>query len=481
MALSNKDLIAIFEYMEREKGLDRKSVANIIAESLLIAVKKTVQDAPDIEVSVDYKTGAISIWSNKQVVDRVRKKNEEISLKEVLKSHPEAQVGDFVSVCIPPGDFGRIAAQRARQAIMARLKLAERDVICSEYKDCVGKLVHGSVKRVLYNGGAIIDLGRVEGLLFRKDMSPLDNFQMGDRVCALLIEVRDSLDEGASLVLSRSSPEFVHCLLLQNVFELQSGTVVIERIAREAGLRTKIAVRSQDSSVDPVKSCVGFKGTKIRNVVRELMNERVEVFHFNANKSEFLQNALGSIIIRKLYEEDEMTYIVVDDDSYAAALGKKGSNARLLGVLINEPQGIGLVKWSTHCRRAVAERCELSDGDSTLLDESLSISGVSSLILDNLIDAGLDTYRKVLMARQEDLAHIPGISLELASRILEQTTNKVRNFGKEFEAEGEECPTSRADIKDPEGQSEDEDRGDWPGGSGEAGTSSFGGTDDCSE
>ncbi|RDB31451.1 transcription termination factor NusA [Candidatus Similichlamydia laticola] len=469
MALSNKDLIAIFEYMEREKGLDRKSVANVIAESLLVAAKKTVQDAPDIEVSVDYKTGAVSIWANKQVVEKVGKKNEEISLKDAVKSHPEAQIGDFISVCVPPEDFGRIAAQRARQAIMARLRLAERDVICSEYRDCVGKLVHGSVKRLLHNGGAVVDLGRVEGCLFRKDMSPLDHFQVGDRVCALLLEVRDSADGGASLVLSRSSPEFVHRLLLQNVFEIQSGTVVVERIAREAGLRTKIAVRSLDSSVDPVKVCVGFKGTKIRNVVRELMNERVEIFPFSTNKSEFLQNALGSIIVRRLYEEEGTTYVVVDDASYAAALGKKGSNARLLGALANEPQGVGLVKWSTYCRRAVAERCELSDGGSALLDEPLAISGVSSLILDNLIDAGLDTYRKVLVARQEDLAQIPGISLELASRILEQTTNKVRNFGKEFETEGEECPISRADIRDSEGQSEDEDRGSSSGEAGQAG------------
>ncbi|WP_204592948.1 hypothetical protein, partial [Candidatus Similichlamydia epinepheli] len=323
--------------------------------------------------------------------------------------------------------------------------------------------VHGSVRKVLSNGGVIIDLGHVEGFLFRKDMSPLDNFEVGDRVCSLLLEVRDSLDGGASLVLSRASPQFVHRLLLQNVFELQSGAIVVERIAREAGLRTKIAVRSQDSSIDPVKACVGFKGTKIRNVVRELMNERVEVFPFSSVKSEFLQNALGSIIIRKLYEENGTTYVVVDDESYAAALGKKGSNARLLGVLANEPQGIGLVKWSAYCRRAVVERCELSDGDSALLDNPLDIIGVSSLILDNLVDAGLDTYRKLLMVRQEDLAQIPGISLELASRILEQTTNKVRSFGKEFEAEGEECPTSRADIRGLEGQPEDENRGSSEG------------------
>lgn len=430
----NKDLIAIFDYMERERGIKREFIAEAIEESLLLAARKSVDDIPDIAVKLDPKTGSIEIIAHKQVVEKVAIQQEEISLKEALKIDEEAYIGQILAVYVTPKDFGRIAAQKARQVIAGKLKLAERDVIYAEYRDRVDEIVSGGVKRFARGADLVIDLGKVEALMPMREYPKSETYQVGDRVVALLKEVQDTPTGGAEVILSRSSPEFVRQLMLQEIPEIGEDQVVIEKICRDAGYRTKIIVRSHDTRIDPVGACIGIRGSRIKAIIRELHSEKVDVIAYNPNSVQLLQNLLDPIIIKKIQvdEEDGEIEIVVDDENYAIVLGRKGSNARLCGEILGGH--LIVQKMSVYQKKVLAERRELSMVESPEMDDVARLEGISSLIVDNLGEAGFDTYRKLIAAMPEDIAAVPGISLDLADRILEQTTDKVRNFGKEPQA-----------------------------------------------
>lgn len=430
----NKDLIAIFEYMEREKGIKREIIAEAIEESLLLAARKSVGDIPDVEVKLDPKLGTIEIIAQKEVVVSVVAPQDQISLKEAQKHIPDAFVGQMLSVSVTPRDFGRIAAQKARQVIGSKLKMAERDVIYAEYRDRTNEIVSGSVKRFARGADLIVDLGKVEALMPMREYPKIENYQIGDRVVALLKEVQDTATGGAEVILSRSCAEFVKQLLSAEVPEIGEDQVAIEKICRDAGYRTKIVVRSHDGRIDPVGACIGMRGSRIKAIIRELNNEKIDVIAFNSNSVQLLQNLLDPIIIKKIQvdEENAEVEIVVDDENYAVVLGKRGSNARLCGEVL----GVHLIvqKMSTYQKKVLAERRELTLLESPEIDEPVRLDGINRLIMDNLCEAGFDTYRKLIAAMPEDLAATPGVSLDLADRILEQTTDKVRNFGKEPQA-----------------------------------------------
>ena len=417
----NKDLIAIFEYLEREKGIKREVVIGAIEESLQAAARKSVTGASNVTVTIHPKTGNIDVYCEKEIVDEVEVASQEISLLAAQAIDPEAEIGQFIDVIVTPKDFGRIAAQKARQVITQKLRGAERDVIYEEYRHRTNELVSGTVKRFVRGANLVIDLGKVEAIMPSREYPKTEKYLVGEKVLALLLEVKDTENGGAEVILSRSSPEFVRQLLIQEVPEVNDGIIIIDKIVRDPGYRTKLTVRSTDFKVDPVGSCVGMRGNRVKNIVRELHNEKIDIIPFSADPIELLQNALNPIEIRKinLNEDDKVISIVIDDDAFAAVIGKKGMNARLNSQLIGYQ--LEVQRMTDYNRTMAIQRQELASTDDPTLDQPLTnIEGVNSLIFDQLATEGYNTLRSLLQATPEQLASIPGISIELADKILEQ-------------------------------------------------------------
>jgi transcription termination/antitermination protein NusA len=420
----NKDLLAIFEYLEREKGIKRDVIISAVEESLLAAARKSIKGLLNITVHINSKTADIVVTAQKEVVDKVTIPEEEITLEEARIINPYADIGQWVDIPCTPQDFGRIAAQTARQVISQKLRSAERDVIYEEYRHRVNEIISGTVKRVIRGATLIVDLGKVEGIMPDRFYPKIEKYNVGDRVQALLFEVRDTENGGAEVILSRSHPEFVRQLFLQEVPELQDGTITIEKIVRDAGYRTKLAVKSSESKVDPVGACVGVRGTRVKNIIRELNNEKIDIIPYTDDPIQLLVNALSPIEIRKIeVSEDETTVtIVVDDESYPAVLGKRGMNARLNGELIGGE--LQVQKMSDYQQIAGIQRQQLAAAEDPTLDERLKVEGMSSFIIESLISAGFDTPRKVLMSNPQELAKIPEISIEMATKILDEICKK---------------------------------------------------------
>lgn len=416
----NKDLIAIFEYLEREKGIKRKIVIEAIEDSLLTAARKSIKDVGKISVQIDGKTGEIEVYTQKQIVEEVENPTDEITLEEALDLAPDCEIGQLLEIAITPKDFGRIAAQAARQVIGQKLRYAERDVIYEEYRHRMNEIISGTVKRIIRGKTVIVDLGKVEAIMPDRNYPRTEKYQAGERVQALLLEVRDTDAGGAEVILTRSHPEFVKELFIQEVPELGDKTVVIEKIVREAGFRTKLSVRSFDQKVDPVGTCVGVRGTRIKNVIRELNNEKIDVIPHSDDPIQLLQNAISPIDILRIRESDEKISIIINDEDYPAVIGKKGINARLIGKML----GTELVaqKMSDYKKLVSIQLLELSESNDPVLDQPLAIEGLSRLLSDELESSGLDTLRKVLLVSPDDLTEkVPGLNyLDLADKIIEQ-------------------------------------------------------------
>lgn len=419
----NKDLIAIFEYLEREKGIKREIVISAIEDSLRAAAKKSIQGTQNVNVQIHPKTGEIEVFTQKEIVEEVENPDEQISLEEAHELEPSAEVGQWLEIIITPHDFGRIAAQTARQIITQKLRGAERDVIYEEYRHRVGEIISGTIKRFVRSRTIIVDLGKVEAIMPDRFYPHTEKYQVGEKVQALLQEVRDTENGGAEVVLSRSHPDLVKELFIMEVPELQDGTVSIEKIVREAGYRTKLAVRSFDSKVDPVGTCVGIRGTRIKNVIRELNNEKIDVIPFSEDPVQLLQNAISPIEIQKIKMDTSSISIIVLDEDYPIVIGKKGMNARLIGKLLDCE--LLAQKMSEYQKIVTLQMEELSQKEDPFLDEPLQIEGVSGMMIESLASAGFDTLRKLVSASPQDLTtKVPGFNyFDVADKIIEQMRN----------------------------------------------------------
>ncbi|MBN2479911.1 MAG: transcription termination/antitermination protein NusA [Parachlamydiales bacterium] len=416
----NKDLLAIFEYLEREKGIKRELVIKAIEDSIRAAAKKTVSSKENVDVSIDPKTAEIDVYVTKTIVDVVEDSEEEISIEEAKKLLPNCEVGQRIEIDIPPSEFGRIAAQTARQIISQKLKVAERDVIYEEYRHRIGEIISGTIKKSIRGRTLVVDLGKVEAFLPEKNIPRGEKTHIGERIQALLYEVHDTDIGGAEVILTRAHPEFVAALFTQEVPELADDIVKIEKIVREPGYRTKMAVSSTDPKIDPVGTCVGVRGTRIKNVIREINNEKIDVIPYSSNKITLLENALSPIELQRIIQKEDKIRVIINDEDYPIIIGKKGMNARLLGKLLDTE--IEFQKLSEFEKLTIVQMAELSESDNTKLDEPLKIEGLSSLLVDGLISAGYDTIRKILQAKPDELiTKVPGINyLDLAGKILEQ-------------------------------------------------------------
>ena len=418
----NKDLVAIFEYMEREKGIKREVVMNAIESALTAAAKKSLKDEANVSVQINSRSGSIDVFCEKEIVEEVVHPAREIALATAQSLDPECDIGQFIDVPVTPANFGRIAAATARQIISQKLRGAERDVIHEEYRHRIGEVVSGSVKRFFKGPNLVVDLGKVEAVLPGRNYPKIEKYQVGSKVYALLYEVKELENGGAEVVLTRSHPEFVKQLFIQEVPELEDGTIIIESIVRDAGYRTKLAVRSSDPRVDPVGACVGMRGNRVKNIIRELNNEKIDIIPWAPDSVDLLQNILSPIEVRKIgvNEEENIIAIVVDDADYAAVIGKRGMNARLTGEMLGYE--LEVQRMSEYNKSLEIQRMQLSEVDNPTLDEPLEIEDINKLIVQNLVHAGYDTLRKLLQARTDEISAVPGISIEMAYKILEEAS-----------------------------------------------------------
>ncbi len=421
----NKDLIAIFEYLEREKGIKREVVINAICDSLRAAARKNVKGLGEkISVEIHPKTGEIEVFTQKKIVEKVVDPTEEISIEDAKVLEPECMIGQWLELSIPPQDFGRVAAAAARQIIAQKLKGAERDVIYEEYRHRVGEIISGTIKRFIRGKTIVVDLGKVEGILPEKNYPRMEKYNVGEKLQALLLEVRDTDGGGAEVILTRSHPEFVAALFTQEVPELHDKTVVIEKIARDPGYRTKLAVHSYDPKVDPVGTCVGVRGTRIKNIIRELNNEKIDVVPFSEDPTQLLKNLLSPIEVRKLKMQEHRVWILVADEEYPLVIGKRGMNARLIGQMIGKD--FEVQKLSEYQKLLTVQMAELGEDSDPSFDEKLKIEGVSGLINESLIGAGYDTLRKLMKADPLEVpVKVPGVNYyDLADKIIDQMRKK---------------------------------------------------------
>jgi N utilization substance protein A len=425
----NKDLIAIFEYLEREKGIKRDVVIQAIEDSLKIAAKKSINNVGNVTISIHPKTGDIEVVAEKEIVEKVEYPEEEISLTSARLLDPDCQVGQWIEVVVTPQDFGRIAAQVARQVIAQKLKGAERDVIYEEYRHRVGEIISGTVKRTTKGSTLIVDLGKVEAILPERFFPKTERYNVGDKVTALLYEVRDTENGGAEVVLSRSHPQFVIALLAQEIPEVNDGTIQIKKAVRDPGFRTKLAVQSKDFKLDPVGACVGVRGSRIKNVIRELNNEKIDIIPYSEDPMTLLKNVLSPVEAKSVdYDaEEELIAIVVADEDYPVVLGKKGTNARLIGDLLNVV--FKVYKKSEYEQELSLESQQLVHHNDPTLDAELKIDGINSFVVDSLIASGFDTPRKLLTTAPNEIAKRTNLSSEMIAQILEQLRKQRKSVG----------------------------------------------------
>jgi len=317
----NNDLMAVFDYMERERGIDRETLIQAVEAALLNASKKSVGPHRDMRVEIDRKTCNIRALAKVQVVEKVVNPHEEVSLVRARRVKADAQIGDQIEIEVTPKNFGRIAAQTAKQAILHKIRQAEKDQVFDEYKDRQGEIVTGAVRRFDRND-VVVDLGRAEALMPSRERVPTEEYQIGDRIRAYLLKVDP---QGPEVILSRSHPDFVRKLFELEVAEINDGTVEIKGIAREAGFRSKIAVISHDDKVDPVGACVGMRGIRVKNIVRELSGEKIDIVKWHDDIRTYVTNSLAPAKLSSVsVDEDTHTVsVVVDGDQLSLAIGKK--------------------------------------------------------------------------------------------------------------------------------------------------------------
>ncbi len=337
----SNEILSVLEYMEKEKGIDRADMIEAISAAIAGAAQKGVGAGQDIRVEINPKTGALKAWSSLTVVDSVGDSALEIHVEKARQTNADAQIGETVEQEIDPAYLGRIAAQTARQAIMQRIRQFEKDRIYDDYKDTVGDIVTGIVRR-RERGDLIIDLGKAEAILPPRERVQGEDYAPGESIRCLLLKIEQT-NRGPDIILSRSNINFVRRLFELEVTEIADGTVTLEAMAREAGYRTKIAVNSSDPKVDPVGACVGARGARVKTIVRELGGEKIDIIRYHDDPIQLLEEALKPAVPKniKVIEADRRIHFEVAEDDLSIAIGRRGFNAKLTSRLIGWKLDIG--------------------------------------------------------------------------------------------------------------------------------------------
>ena len=416
----NAEFIASMEYWEREKGLDREILISAVEDAMVSAAKRAVGPARELRCEIDRKDGDIRAFASLIVVERVTDKQSEISLESALRHKPSAQLDEELEVEVTPKNFGRIASQNAKQALMQAIRRAEKALIYSEFKDRVGDIVSGEV-RGFDRSDVLIDLGKFEALLPNRERVPTEEYQRGERIRCLVKAVQGS-DSNSEIILSRKDSNFVLKLFQLEVSEINDGTIEVKAIAREPGFRTKLAVHSRDEKVDPVGACVGLRGQRVKNIVRELNNEKIDIIRWDTNIETYVTNSLAPAQIKRLEVEQDKkrVHILVDPDQLSLAIGRRGQNARLTSILTG---------WQIDIDPEQEIRVGFEEQVAGAVDALAAIPGIEKEQADALVHAGLLTLDALIGVEAGDLADIPGLAEHAEPVLAAARAEKDRRTG----------------------------------------------------
>ena len=414
-ALPRPELLQVADAVARDKSIDRDEVLEAMEQAIQKAGRSKYGHEHDIRAHIDRKTGEIRLARHMEVVETIENEVTQLTLAQARRKKPDVQIGDFIVDPLPPIDFGRIAAQTAKQVIVQKVRDAERQRQYNEFKGRTGEIANGLVKRVEF-GNVVVDMSRAEALLRRDELIPREAFRTGDRVRAYIYDVREE-PRGPQVFLSRTHPQFMAKLFAQEVPEIYDGIIEIKAVARDPGSRAKIAVLSRDSGIDPVGACVGMRGSRVQAVVAELQGEKIDIIQWSADPATFIVNALAPAEVAKvvLDEEGNRIEVVVPDDQLSLAIGRRGQNVRLASQLTG--WDIDILTEAEESER----RTEEFRSRSKMFIDALDVDDV---IAHLLVTEGFSSVEEVAFVPLDDLVDIEGFDENIAGEL----QNRARSF-----------------------------------------------------
>jgi N utilization substance protein A len=423
------ELLQIADAVAREKGIDRRIVIAAMEDAIAKAARSRYGSETEVHAEINPKTGELRLARHLLVVEQVENPANQISLEEARQRNPAAQIGDTIADTLPPLEYGRIAAQSAKQVIVQKVREAERDRQYQEYKDRIGDIVNGIVKRVEY-GNVIVDLGRGEAIVRRDELLPREVFRNGDRIRAYIYDVRRE-PRGPQIFLSRTHPQFMAKLFAQEVPEIYDGIVEVKAVARDPGSRAKIAVVSRDSFVDPVGACVGMRGSRVQAVVNELQGEKIDIIPWSPDVATFVVNALAPAEVSKvvLDEDRERIEVVVPDQQLSLAIGRRGQNVRLASQLTGWDIDILTEQEESERRHAEFEK------RTKLFIEALDVDEVVAQLLAS---EGFTSIEELAYVEEREIAAIEGFDVETAHELQARARNYLARIDEELDAKRRE-------------------------------------------
>lgn len=435
------EMLQIADSVARDKGIGRDSVLDAMEQAIQIAGRRKYGHEHNIMAEIDRKTGEIKLYKAVEVVETVENDLQQISVADAKKINPALELGEFIKDPLPPIDFGRVAAQTAKQVIVQKVRDAEREKQFDEFKDRIGDIASGTVKRVEY-GNVIVDFGRTEAVIRRDDLIPRETFRTGDRIRAYIHDVRRE-KSGPQIFLSRTRPEFLAKLFAQEVPEIYDGIIEIKAVARDPGSRAKIGVYSHDSNINPVLSCVGVRGSRVQAVVGELQGEKIDIVPWSSDPATFIVNALSSAEVSKVVidEQKNRIEVVVPDDQLSLAIGRRGQNVRLASQLTG--WNIDILTEEVESGRRAEEFKNLSN----LFIEALNVEEV---IAHLLVTEGFTSVEEVAYVPLEDLASIDGFDEGVATELRDRASAWIDTQNAEKEKKLEELGVTQ-DLLDLDG------------------------------
>ncbi len=410
------EMLQVADAVAQEKGIDRETVLDAMEQAIQHAGKRKYGQDHDIRADIDRTSGEIKLMRYIEVADPVENGTTQISIEEARDRNPDAQVGDFLIDALPPIDFGRIAAQTAKQVIVQKVREAERERQYKEYKDRIGEVINGLVKRVEY-GNVMVDLGRAEALLRRDELLPRESFRRGDRVRGYIYDVRPEL-RGPQIFLSRTHPMFMSMLFSMEVPEIYDSIIEIKAVARDAGSRAKIAVLSNDSSVDPVGACVGMRGSRVQAVVGELQGEKIDIIQWSPDPATFVVNALAPAEVTKvvLDEETKRIEVVVPEEQLSLAIGRRGQNVRLASQLTT---------WDIDILTEDEESERRTEEFQTRTAAFIEALDVEEIIAQLLVAEGFASIEEIAYVPLSELAGIEGFDEDIGGSLQERAVGFI--------------------------------------------------------
>ena len=423
VGLARLELLQVADAVAREKGIERDLVLEAMEQAITHAGKRKYGQEHDIRTEIDRETGEIRLMRFLEVADPVENEATQISIPNAQERNPAAQIGDYLADALPPIDFGRIAAQTAKQVIVQKVREAERARQYEEYKDRVGEIGSGLVKRAEF-GGVTVDLGRGEGVIRREDLLPRESFRNGDRVRGYIYDVRRE-QRGPQIFISRTHPNFMAKLFAQEVPEIYDGIIEIKSVARDPGSRAKIAVFSNDASIDPVGACVGMRGSRVQAVVSELQGEKIDIIQWSPDPAASIVNALAPAEVSKvvLDEDAKRIEVVVPDDQLSLAIGRRGQNVRLASQLSG---------WDIDILTEAEESDRRQEEVRSRTELFMAALDVDDVIAHLLVTEGFASVEEVAFVPTEELASVESFDEEIAEELRRRAMEFVEKLNSEM-------------------------------------------------